>query len=125
MRILQVALLGGVHVTHTNWLTEAKLTRELHALLAYMLLQQQRAHPREALAGVFWAEHSQEKARRALKTALWRLKKALEPEGIPPGTYLKVGHTGEVGFKTESQYWLDMELFEREVNCILTCHFKQ
>ena len=88
MGILQVALFGGIHVSHNNWRTEAKLTREIQALLAYLLLQRHRAHPREVLAGLFWAENSQEKARRALNTALWRLKKALEPEGIPAGTYL-------------------------------------
>jgi DNA-binding SARP family transcriptional activator len=120
MGILQVALFGGVHVTHNNWLTEAKLTREIQALLAYLLLQRHRAHSREVLAGVFWAEHSQEKARRALNTALWRLKKALEPEGIPAGTYLISAHSGEVGFNRESEYWLDMEVFEQETKHLLT-----
>ena len=121
MGILQVALLGGVHVTHNNWLTEAKLTREIQALLAYLLLQRHRAHPREVLAGLFWAENSQEKARRALNTALWRLKKALEPEGIPAGTYLISAHSDEVGFNCQSQYWLDVEVFERETIHLLTC----
>jgi DNA-binding SARP family transcriptional activator len=120
MGILQVALLGGVHVTHNNWLTEAKLTREIQALLAYLLLQRHRAHPREVLAGVFWAEHSQEKARRALNTALWRLKKALEPEGIPSGTYLISTHSDTVGFNCQSQYWLDVEVFEEETNHLMT-----
>jgi DNA-binding SARP family transcriptional activator len=119
MSILQVALFGGVHVTHNNWLTEAKLTREIQALLAFLLLQRHRAHPRETLAGVFWAEQSQEKARRALNTALWRLKKALEPEGIPAGTYLISAHSGEVGFNCQSQYWLDVEVFEQEVNHLI------
>ena len=122
MGILQVALLGGVHVTHNNWLTEAKLTREIQALLAYLLLQRHRAHSREILAGVFWAEHGQEKARRALNTALWRLKKALEPEGIPTGTYLISAHSDEVGFNCQSQYWLDVEVFEQEINHLLICH---
>ncbi len=119
MGILQVALFGGVHVTHNNWLTEAKLTREIQALLAYLLLQRHRAHPREVLASVFWGEHSHEKARRALNTALWRLKKALEPEGIPAGTYLMSVHSGEVGFNRESEYWLDVEVFEKETNHII------
>jgi DNA-binding SARP family transcriptional activator len=121
MGILQVALLGGVHVTHNNWLTQAKLTREIQALLAYLLLYRQRVHPREVLAGLFWAEHSQDKARRALNTALWRLKKALEPRGIPSGTYLISDHSDEVGFNCQSQYWLDVEVFEREAIHLITC----
>ena len=120
MGILQVVLLGGVHVSHNNWLTEAKLTREIQAILAYLLLQRHRAHPRELLAGLFWAEHSQEKARRALNTALWRLKKTLEPQGIPAGTYLSA-HSDEVGFNYQSQYWLDVEVFERETTHLIAC----
>ena len=118
MGILQVSLLGSVRVTHNNRLTEVKLTREIQALLAYLLLQRHRAHSREVLAGLFWSDHNQEKARRALNTALWRLKKALEPEGIPPGTYLST-HSDEVGFNRQSQYWLDVEVFERETNHLI------
>jgi DNA-binding SARP family transcriptional activator len=120
MGILQVALLGGVRVTHNNWRTEAKLTREIQVLLAYLLLQPHRAHPRDVLSSVLWAEHSQEKARRALNTALWRLKKVLEPEGISPGTYLISSHSGEVGFNHQSQYWLDAEAFEQTANQTIT-----
>ena len=120
MGILQVKLFGGVHVSHNNWLTETKLTREIQALLAYLLLQRHRVHSREVLAGVFWGEYSLEKARGSLNTALWKLKKMLEPEGIPSGTYLINSHQGEVGFNPESPYWLDVEVFENEINHLLT-----
>jgi len=120
MGILQITLFGGVRVTHNNLLTEVRLTREIQALLAYLLLQRHRVHPREVLAGIFWGERSQEKARGSLNTALWRLKKELEPEGIPSGTYLISTHPGEVGFNRESQYWLDVEVFEEETNHFLT-----
>lgn len=42
------------------------------ALLGYLLLQRHQAHPRQVLADVFWVEHSHQKARRALNTALVR-----------------------------------------------------
>lgn len=124
MEILQVTLFGGMRITHNNWRTEVTLTREIQALLAYLLLQRQRVHSREVLAGVFWGEYSQEKARGSLNTALWKLKKALEPEGIPVGTYLKNTHLSEVGFNRESRYWLDAEAFEEKVNRILNCPFQ-
>lgn len=120
MGILRVALLGGVRVTHNDWRNESKLTREIQSLLAYLLLQRHRAHSREILADVFWGEQSHDKARRALNTALWRLKKILEPEGIPAGTYLFSAHSGEVGFNRKSQYWLDVEVFEQEANHLIT-----
>jgi DNA-binding SARP family transcriptional activator len=124
MGILQIGLFGGVRATHTNWRTEIQLTRENQGLLAFLLLQRHRFHSREILADMFWGEHSQQKARGSLNTALWKLKKALEPEGIPAGTYLKNSHAGEVGFNKDSQYWLDVEIFERGINKILARPFE-
>jgi hypothetical protein len=112
MGILHVELFGGVRVTHDNWLTEVTITRELQLLLAYLLLQRHRVHSRDVLAGVFWGEQSQEKARGSLNTALWKLKKILEPDGIPHGTYLKFIHPGEVDHK-ESSHWLDIEILKK------------
>jgi DNA-binding SARP family transcriptional activator len=120
MTSLQVTLFGCVRVTHNNWLTETKLTRDIQALLAYLLLQRHRIHSREALAGIFWGESTQEKSHGSLNTALWKLKKILEPKGIPTGTYLISGHSHEVGFNHESQYWLDVEIFEEKTNSLLT-----
>jgi DNA-binding SARP family transcriptional activator len=123
MGILQIALFGEMQVTHNNWQAEVTVTREMQSLLAYLLLQRQRVHSREVLAGIFWGEQDQAKARGSLNTALWKLKKALEPEGIPAGTYLKHTHLGSVGFNSESPYWLDTEVFEEEINRVLICPF--
>jgi DNA-binding SARP family transcriptional activator len=124
MGILQVELFGCMRVTHNNWLTELTITREIQSLLAYLLLQRHRVHSRDALAGIFWGEQSQEKAHGSLNTALWKLRKALEPEGILPGTYLKVTHPGEVGFNKESPHWLDIQVFEDKINNTLTHPFQ-
>lgn len=121
MSILHVTLFGGVHVTHDNWATEVVMTRDIQALLAYLLLQRHRMHSREVLADMFWSEYSQTKARGSLNTALWKLKKALEPEEVASGTYLKTPRSGEIGFNRASNYWLDVEIFERETNRILNC----
>jgi DNA-binding SARP family transcriptional activator len=121
MSILHVTLFGGVHVTHDNWLTEVSMTRDIQTLLAYMLLQRHKVHSREVLADVFWGEHSQTKARGSLNTALWKLKKVLEPKGIASGTYLKNPRSGEIGFNKTSKYWLDVEIFEGEINRTIAC----
>jgi DNA-binding SARP family transcriptional activator len=124
MGILQVGLFGDVRATHNNWITEIQLTRENQGLLAYLLLQRHKVHSREMLADMFWGEHTQQKARGSLNTALWKLKKALEPEGVPAGTYLRNSHVGEVGFNKDSHYWLDVEVFERGINQILIRSFE-
>jgi DNA-binding SARP family transcriptional activator len=117
MAILQVTLFGGIRITKNNWTTEIKIPREIQLLLAYLLIHRHRTQPREVVAGIFWGGLSQERARGSLSNALWKLKKALEPDGIAAGTYLVNNHPGEVGFNRESQYWLDVETFEDE-----TCH---
>jgi len=124
MNSLQITLFGCVRGTHDNWLTEIKLTRDIQALLAYLLIQRHRIHSREVLAGIFWGEHTQAKSHGSLNTALWKLKKMLEPIGIPTGTYLINNHSHEVGFNRESQYWLDVEVFEEKTSYAVESDWK-
>jgi DNA-binding SARP family transcriptional activator len=124
MSILRIELFGGMHVTHNNGRSKVVLTREIQAFLAYLLLHRHRTHSREVLADTFWGENSEGKARGSLNTALWKLKKALEPEGIPSGTYLKNSNLGGVGFNRESDYWLDIEIFEEQIKRILVVPFQ-
>ena len=124
MGILQVGLFGSVRVTHNGWISESQLTRENQRLLAYLLLQRQKLHSREVLAGMFWGEYRPDRARGSLNTALWKIKKVLEPDGIPSGTYLKNSHAGKVGFNRDSPYWLDIQVFEDEIDRILIKPFQ-
>jgi DNA-binding SARP family transcriptional activator len=43
----------------------------------------------------------------------------LEPRGIPRGTYLLTTSIGEVGFNRESDYWLDVGVFEKKIGQVL------
>jgi DNA-binding SARP family transcriptional activator len=124
MSTLQIGLFGDIRATHNDWITEVKITRDNQALLAYLLLKRHKVHSREVLADIFWGEYSPEKARGSLNTALWKLKKVLEPAGIPAGTYLKITNRGGVGFNRESQYWLDVEVFENAINSTLAFSFE-
>jgi DNA-binding SARP family transcriptional activator len=119
MHALQISLFGNVKVVHPNRPSLVKMTHNNQALLAYLLLQRHHPQPRELLASVFWGDQSQKQARRCLNTALWRLRQILEPEGIPQGTYLLTRSTGEVSFNCESNYWLDVAVFEAHSSSIL------
>lgn len=116
---LRISFLGEVRVIGSRS-TEVRLTHILEALLAYLLLHRHRCHSREILIDLFWGEQSQEQARHCLSTALWRLRRRLEPPGSPRGTYLTTTASGHVGFNCESDYWLDVEAFERPLGRILT-----
>jgi DNA-binding SARP family transcriptional activator len=85
-----------------------------------LVLFSDRLHAREVMAGLFWGDSSEDRACSCLSTALWRLRKILEPEGIPRGTYLLTPSPGEVGFNPESNYWLDVTELESHAQPILT-----
>ena len=74
MAHMRVFLFGTVQIQRDDG-AEIGLTRMPEALLAYLMLRRHRHHARDALAGTFWPHLSQERARSALNTALWRLRR--------------------------------------------------
>jgi DNA-binding SARP family transcriptional activator len=119
MGVLRISLFGDIRVAHEGGRTEVRVTRTVQALLAYLLLYRHRAHPREVLADLFWGGRSEDRARGCLSTALWRLRRVLEPDGVPPGTYLLTTPASDIRFNCESSHWLDVEVFEEEVGQVL------
>ena len=119
MGILEIKLFGPVQISHDNWKTKVNTTRVIQGLLAYLLLQRHRTHSRDGLACLFFFFLNENRARGCLNTTLWRLRTVLEPDGITQGTYLLRDHSGNIGFNRESRYWLDIAIFEDEMNRIL------
>ena len=115
MSSLRINLLGTVRVAHQGMETTRGLGRSVKALLGYLALFRDRFHTREVLAGLFWGESSENRARSNLSTTLWRLRKVLEPKPIPPGAYLVTTPMGEIGFNRESDHWIDADFFENLV----------
>jgi DNA-binding SARP family transcriptional activator len=118
METLHITLFGHVNVVHPHAPTPLKLSRGIQALLAYLLLHNHLV-ARDVLMDVFWMDASPDRARSNLTTALWRLRQALEPEDVPPGTYLVTGNMGEVGFNWNSGHWLDTKAFEQHIYLLL------
>ena len=119
MSLLRVSLFGGIQIAHEGGPNVGTPTRAVQTLLAYLLLQRRRAHSRESLLGTFWGEHEEESARNCLNTTLWRLRRVLEPPGVPRGTYLITTPAGEVGFSDQSTYWLDVDVLERHASAVI------
>ena len=119
MGALRICLLGVMRITHDEWPMETRLSRTVKELLAYLTLFRHRIHAREVLAGLFWGDHSDDRARSCLSTALWRLRKVLEPGDVPRGTYLLTTAAGDIGFNRESEHWLDIDVFEQHGRRIL------
>lgn len=119
MRVLRICLFGSMQIVYPGRPAEAKISRTAQKLLAYLVLQRHRSHPREVLIDLFWGDHSEERARSCLSTALWRLRAVLEPEGVERGLYLMTTSTGEISFNRESDYWLDVATLEEAAGRVL------
>jgi DNA-binding SARP family transcriptional activator len=109
--MLRIYLFGGVRIARDTSPGELPLTHTAKVLLAYMLLQRQRRHPREVLASLLWGDQDGQRARSSLNTAMWRLRRLLEPEPADRGAFLVSSPTGDVGFNPEGDCWLDAEAF--------------
>jgi len=91
-------------------------SQQYYRLLCYLLLNRGRPHYRERLAAIFWGEYSTSASRTYLRSALWRLRQALQSAGVPVDEYLAV-NDNSVSFLTSGRYWLDVEAFEAAVGC--------
>jgi predicted ATPase/DNA-binding SARP family transcriptional activator/tetratricopeptide (TPR) repeat protein len=84
-------------------------SRPAQSLLAYLMLTAGQGHRREKLAGMFWPDAAEAKARGYLRQTLWRLRKVLEPDAP---VYLAADDLS-ISFLTNSNYWLDAAILER------------
>jgi DNA-binding SARP family transcriptional activator len=119
MGMLRIWLFGAVRLDHEDFPIDPAAVHPVQGLLAYLLLHRERVHSREVLAGIFWGDRGDDKARRCLNTAVWRLRSALEPAGIVRGAYLISTAAGELGFNCASNHWLDVAVFEQRARQML------
>jgi predicted ATPase/DNA-binding SARP family transcriptional activator len=80
-------------------------SRAAQSLFAYLILTAGTKHRREKLAGMFWPDSSDEKARTYLRQQLWRIRKALTPKTTVD--YL-IADDFTVSFNSSTDYWLDV-----------------
>jgi len=76
--MLRVTLLGGMSFSVNGTLVKSDLGPAGRLLACYLFEFAGRVHRRERLADIFWGETEPDKARSALNTAIWRIRKILE-----------------------------------------------
>jgi DNA-binding SARP family transcriptional activator len=111
--MLRITLLGGMSLSLDSEIPE--ITHTAKGLLAYLVLHRNRWHPRQVLTGLFWGNYPEKSAQNCLRTALWRLRRALEHNRVEQGTYLVTSRDHAVAFNCDSPYWLDIAQFESAV----------
>src|SRR5512136_2037224 len=125
MTRLVVRLLGAFRVELDGEAVYGFETDKARALLAYLVVEADRPHRREALSGLLWPDQPDTVARARLRQTLYRVRQALTgcepPESRPSSPrdppFLFVTST-DVQFNTTSDYSLDvaeLEAFARQV----------
>jgi len=96
------------------------MSRSVQGLLAFLALHPERLCTRDRLAGTFWGELAQDRARASLNTTVWRLRKIVEPDEVPRGTFIETTPSGDIRWNAASGAWVDVAMFEQEVARALT-----
>ena len=73
--MLSVGLLGVFRVADVDNRTWSELGPAGRGLASFLFAYPSRPHRRERLADLFWPELDAERARRALNSAIWRMRK--------------------------------------------------
>lgn len=112
MSTLEIQLFGTLSLQRDGSPLPRFPSKRVKDLLSYLLLNRETAHPRDQLAGIFWGEVEEHKARHCLNTALWRLHGVLGQTDGKKRSYLRVD-AQTIAFNTRSDVRLDVDEFEQ------------
>ena len=88
-------------------------SNKVRALLAYLAVEADRPHRREALAGLLWPDWPDRDALSNLRYALASLRRTLGDHTAEPPFLLITPHT--IQFNPASDHWLDVAELERQI----------
>jgi DNA-binding SARP family transcriptional activator/predicted ATPase len=115
MARLSVCLLGSLYVTLDDESVTGFESDKARALFAYLIVETERPHRREKLAGLLWPEWSEGAARANLRHTLANLRQIVgdrarvaSPNGMPP--FLQVSRQA-IQLNTDSDVWVDVTAF--------------
>ncbi len=105
--MLEVRLIGKFGISY-NGEPVIISSRAAQSLFAYLILHAGTSYRREKLAGTFWPDATEEKARAYLRHELWRIRKALSSQ-----TNLNYLLSDDINvcFNSTAEYWLDVTAF--------------
>jgi WD40 repeat protein/DNA-binding SARP family transcriptional activator len=106
---LSVHLLGSFRVMLDGEPATGFVSDKARALLAFLAVEAERPHRREALAGLLWPDNTERAARASLRTALANVRQVVGDRAARP-PFLHVGRQ-TVQFNPEGDAWVDVTAF--------------
>jgi DNA-binding SARP family transcriptional activator len=122
MAQLNISLLGTFQVMLGGRPQSAFETDKTRALLAFLAVESNRPHRREALATMLWPNYSDRAARNSLRQTLFRLRQAIADQKKSDPHLLVSVH--DVQFNPASEHWLDVDEFIRLLDTCQSHHPK-
>ena len=110
---LSIRLFGSFRVTLDGEVVTGFESHKARALLAYLAVEAERAHPREKLAGMLWPEWGDQVARTYLRRLLVNLRRVIGDYGADPPFLIITRQT--VQFNKLGDAWVDVTAFLRRV----------
>lgn len=117
---LAIHLFGGFRVELNGKLLSKFGTDKTRALLAFLALESDRPHRREALASYFWCERPQAAALHSLRQALYQLQSTLCNHSKPEPCLIITAN--QVQFNPTSDHWIDVREFHRRISACRSRH---
>lgn len=108
---ITVRLLGGFSLRFGDR-DLSSLPPQAVSLLAYLIVHRDRPQTRDLLAGRFWSELPEDRARKRLSNCLWQIKSGLAAAGMPE---LVTARSATIEFSSRHPVEVDAEEFEATV----------
>ncbi len=108
---ITVRLLGGFSVRFGERTLES-IPPQATSLLSYLIVHRDRPQTRDLLAGRFWSELPEDRARKRLSNSLWQIKNAAIEADMPE---LLVASPGSIQFTSQYPISVDSEHFESQL----------
>jgi DNA-binding SARP family transcriptional activator/predicted ATPase len=106
---LSISLLGSFSVTLDGRPVTSFESAKVRALLAYLVVERDRPHRRQALSGLLWPDRPESAARTNLRRALANLRTAIDDRETTPPALLITRET--IQFNADSDHRLDVAEF--------------
>ena len=121
MSTLRIRFFGSLDLQRDGQSLPRFPSRKVRDLFVYLTLNRETTHSREQLAGLFWGDSDDEKARHSLNTALWRLNGVLSAGGDGRGRSQLRITPQEIGFNPAADFWFDVAEFESRCALAASC----
>jgi predicted ATPase/DNA-binding SARP family transcriptional activator len=109
MSRLSISLLGPFQLRRGDMGDISLAYDKVRALLAYLAIEHDRPHRREALAELLWPEQDERAARHSLSQALFSLRQSVDDRDTPDSLLLLTRDTVQIN--RAGDYWLDADAF--------------